>query len=202
MMDLQYFLEMVDHKHRYGSNLRQYHNHWKTLDTKQNFFYWLDQGEGKDFELENVSRARLEREQVRYLSREERLHYLVNIDDDGRLVWAKNGERITTDGEQFRDSIRGVVKNDDPAPRFKSNVPKPGEDSDSDSSESEDEDESVHSDGEDRESAGEEAARYVNYDLQNTKGPKKLTKVDPAVIFNHLMRQSLKKKNKWIFVAG
>ena len=29
MMDLQYFLEMVDQKHRYGSNLRAYHEEWK-----------------------------------------------------------------------------------------------------------------------------------------------------------------------------
>ena len=29
MMGLQYFLEMVDSKHRYGSNLRMYHEEWK-----------------------------------------------------------------------------------------------------------------------------------------------------------------------------
>ena len=62
MMDLQYFLEMVDHKHRYGSNLRKYHNYWKTQDTSQNFFYWLDEGEGKDFEHPVRSRERLEKE--------------------------------------------------------------------------------------------------------------------------------------------
>ena len=30
MMDLQYFLELVDQKHRYGSSFRKYHNYWKT----------------------------------------------------------------------------------------------------------------------------------------------------------------------------
>ena len=35
MMDLQYFLEMVDLKHRYGSNLRTYHEEWKKADTKE-----------------------------------------------------------------------------------------------------------------------------------------------------------------------
>ena len=68
MMDLQYFLEMVDLKHRYGSHLRKYHNYWKTQDTTQNFFYWLDQGDGKDVELAECSRERLDRDQVRYLS--------------------------------------------------------------------------------------------------------------------------------------
>ena len=70
MMDLQYWLEMVDRKHRYGSNLRTYHRHWKQANTNENFFYWLDEGEGKNIELPNVSRQRLESEQVRYLSRE------------------------------------------------------------------------------------------------------------------------------------
>jgi hypothetical protein len=40
-MGLQYFLEMVDLKHRYGSNLRRYHEVWKKSDTHENFFYWL-----------------------------------------------------------------------------------------------------------------------------------------------------------------
>ncbi|KAA8909465.1 hypothetical protein FN846DRAFT_610386 [Sphaerosporella brunnea] len=39
-MELQYFLEMVDLKHRHGSNLKAYHNYWKQQDTKQNFFFW------------------------------------------------------------------------------------------------------------------------------------------------------------------
>ena len=43
-MGLEYFLEMVDTKHRYGSHLRSYHAEWKKADTTQNFFYWLDFG--------------------------------------------------------------------------------------------------------------------------------------------------------------
>ena len=96
MMDLQYFLEMVDPKHRYGSNLRAYHDHWKNADTHENFFFWLDSGEGRRYEHPTVSRERLEAEQVRYLSREERMKYLVTVDSEGRLCWAKNGERINT----------------------------------------------------------------------------------------------------------
>lgn len=102
-MDLQYFLELVDPKHRYGSNLRAYHAEWKKSDTHENFFYWLDRGSGKRLELPTVSRARLEAEQVRYLSREERFNYLVKVDHEGRLCWAKNGERITTSTD-FKDS--------------------------------------------------------------------------------------------------
>ena len=54
MMDLPYFLEMVDLKHRYGSNLRAYHAEWKKADTHENFFYWLDQGEGRSVEIPTV----------------------------------------------------------------------------------------------------------------------------------------------------
>ncbi|KAI9764528.1 MAG: hypothetical protein M1840_008354 [Geoglossum simile] len=117
MMDLQYFLEMVDLKHRYGSNLRVYHQEWKKADTKENFFYWLDYGEGKQISVSICPRERLDREQVRYLSREERIGYLVKIDDEGRLCWAKNGARIDT-SEKYRDSIHGIVPISDTTPAF------------------------------------------------------------------------------------
>jgi hypothetical protein len=105
-MSLRYFLEMVDVKHRYGSNLRAYHQEWQKSKTKESFFYWLDHGEGKHVDLKMAPRARLDAEQVRYLSREERQHYLVNIDSEGRLCWTKNGARIDTTTE-FKDSMNG-----------------------------------------------------------------------------------------------
>jgi hypothetical protein len=94
-------------KHRYGSNLRAYHQEWKKADTKENFFYWLDYGEGKQISLSSCPRERLDREQVRYLSREERMDYLVKIDGEGRLCWAKSGVRIDT-SEKYKDSIHGM----------------------------------------------------------------------------------------------
>lgn len=190
MMDLQYFLEMVDVKHRYGSSLRQYHNVWKNSPSRQNFFYWLDYGEGKDFELEQVPRDRLEREQVRYLTREERLDYLVSVDDAGRFRWAKNGERVWTDSERFRDSIKGVVPVEDKTPTFrKYNTEGVEVISESGSSSSDS-----------GESSDEEVKRYLNQDFNEAKGVKKLAYVSPAVIYNHLMQKSLKKRDKWIFV--
>lgn len=166
MMDLQYFLEMVDRKHRYGSNLRKYHNYWKTQDTNQNFFYWLDEGDGKDVEVPECSRARLNKEQVRYLSREERLQYLVQINEEGLFVWAKNGERVWTKDELYKDSVKGIVPVTDPTPKFEYNVPPPdgrgrySSDSDS-SSPSEDEENGEKLDN----TAGDEGERYVNEDV-------------------------------------
>lgn len=187
MMDLQYWLELTDKKHRYGSNLRAYHNFWKTQPTKQNFFYWLDYGEGKDLELPSRSRQRLESEQVRYLSKAERQNYLVKVDAQGRLCWAKNGERITTRDDYFRDSMQGIVPKGDKTPKFKSNVPSATE--------------SASESDEDSEIDDEEAEHYANEDFHAASGPQKIAHVSPAVIFNHLIRENMKKGNKWIYVA-
>lgn len=107
-MDRQYFLEMIDTKHRYGANLRAYHEVWMDSDTHENFFYWLDQGGGREIDLAMVPRERLERERIRYLSREERRAYLVKIDHEGRLCWDRTGERIDT-SKEYINSTNGVV---------------------------------------------------------------------------------------------
>lgn len=201
MMDLQYWLEMVDQKHRYGSNLRKYHNYWKTQTTSnQNFFYWLDQGDGKDVELEECSRERLDKEQVRYLSREERLNYLVKVNEEGLLIWAKNGERVWTKDELYKDSIKGIVPTSDSTPKFKYNIA-PNEESSSSSSSDEDNDEEDGEEDDIDNTAGDEGERYVNEDFHRAKGPAKLKYVGPAVLFNHMIRTSLKKGHKWIFVS-
>jgi hypothetical protein len=196
MMDLQYFLEMVDQKHRYGSNLRAYHEHWKKEDTHENFFYWLDYGDGRRFEHPTVSRERLEKEQVRYLSREERLNYLVNVDEEGRLCWAKNGNRISTTME-YKDSVNGIVPVNDDSPAFGPNgqVLHDGQSKNlrrgSSSSASSDSG-SEHSDV--------EGEHYVNEDLNKAKGVSKIKYVSAATILNHLLRSSVK-PNSWIFVS-
>lgn len=190
MMDLQYFLEMVDQKHRYGSSLRKYHNYWKSQPTSQNFFYWLDYGEGKDVELPECDRARLEREQVRYLSKEERLQYLVNVDEDGKLRWAKNGEKVWTKDALYKDSMNGIVPIDDPSPNFHYNVRPEGAESESPSSSDvndSDEDDADH--------------RYVNEESHEAQGASKIKEVSAAALFNHLIREHVKKGHKWIFVS-
>ncbi|KAG8527136.1 uncharacterized protein KY384_008565 [Bacidia gigantensis] len=85
-MDLSYFLEMVDQKHRYGSNLRKYHAYWKAQEgVYENFFFWLDHGAGKDVVVEACSRERLEEMRVRYLGKEERRLYEVVVGEGGSL---------------------------------------------------------------------------------------------------------------------
>ncbi|TLD24613.1 iq calmodulin-binding motif protein [Venturia nashicola] len=184
MMDLQYFLEMVDTHHRYGSNLRTYHEEWKKADTHENFFYWLDHGAGRHLDLPVVSRERLDTERVRYLSREERQNYLIKIDEEGRLCWARNGERITT-SLQYKDSVDGIVPRDDTTEPWRQ-----GRDSSS-------------SDGSSilsRGSTNENVDAYANHDLDRARGLKKLTKISASTILNQLLQRSVR-PNAWIFVA-
>ncbi|KAK6583381.1 hypothetical protein PZA11_004457 [Diplocarpon coronariae] len=191
MMDLQYFLEIVDVKHRYGSNLRTYHEEWAQADTKENFFYWLDYGEGRFIDCQGCSRERLDREQVRYLSKEERLHYLVKIDEEGRLCWAKSGLRIDTT-EQYKDSMHGIVPADDKtAPVFQ---PAAGE------AATGLQDASSESSTESAVETGHRAAKCATPKFDKARGVKKVSHVSAATIVNKLLRSSVK-KNTWIFVA-
>jgi hypothetical protein len=194
MMDLQYFLEMVDQKHRYGSNLRAYHEQWKKADTHENFFYWLDNGAGRNFEHPTVSRERLDTERVRYLSREERQNYLVTIDDEGRLCWAKNGERLNTTME-YKDSVNGIVPANDSTPAY---GPKAKLHSGQSKTLRRGSMISLSSSSSISESDAE-AEHYVNEDLDKAKGISKLKHVSAATILNHLLRSSVK-PNSWIFV--
>ncbi|KAJ6442658.1 IQ calmodulin-binding motif protein [Purpureocillium lavendulum] len=201
MMGLQYFLEMVDSKHRYGSNLRMYHEEWKKSDTNENFFYWLDYGGGKQIELDTCPRDRLEREQVRYLSREERQYYLVRVDDEGRLCWAKTGARIDTT-EAYKDSIHGIVPADDPTPAFNpamhpAHPAHHGHDGNDDAADS---DTGSASSEESRREA-DRAAKYADSGLdEESHGVKKVTHISASTIFNKMLRKSVR-KNTWIFVA-
>ncbi|OAA63749.1 IQ calmodulin-binding motif protein [Niveomyces insectorum RCEF 264] len=199
MMDLQYFLEMIDVKHRYGSNLRTYHEEWKRSNTMENFFYWLDYGEGRSVDMAACPREQLDREQVRYLSREERQYYLVKIDREGRLCWAKNGMRIDTSAK-WKDSVHGIVPADDPTPAFapttstavvgttnehtRSHAGKAGA-MPTDNSESEsDVGDAKPSDGRDDSAASVKRIRHYS----------------ASTVFNALLRKSVQ-KNTWIFVA-
>ncbi|KUI70348.1 hypothetical protein VM1G_05832 [Cytospora mali] len=200
MMGLQYFLEMVDLKHRYGSNLRQYHEQWKNnSDTSENFFYWLDYGQGRNVELATCPRERLERERVRYLSREERQYYLAMVDSEGRLCWAKNGQRIDTT-EKWKDSIHGIVPSDDPTPPFRPTSTDPNQPKLLPSDSSGGGSTSIASGASESELEAARAAKYASPGFTDAKGVKKVTHISASTIFNTLLRKSVR-KNTWIFVA-
>lgn len=125
----QNWLEMLDPKHRYGSNLKHYHRYWNTkADTKQNFLHWLDEGEGKDLSLEECPRSKLEDERISYLTADQRRNYMTYIDNDaaspspghldelraqlkhsgkGRLRWCRTGELVNTSKYDHGDLGKG-----------------------------------------------------------------------------------------------
>ena len=189
---------MVDLKHRYGANLRTYHQEWKKSATHENFFYWLDEGEGRFLDVAGCPRERLDRERVRYLSREERLNYLVKIDKQGRLVWAKNGARIDTT-EKYKDSIHGIVPATDPTPPY---TEPDAEAATGLQSHDLSTDETSDSSMADHHSIPESALakKYATPELDTAKGMKKVKHVSAATIFNKLLRSSVQ-KNTWIFVT-
>ncbi|KAL8732641.1 MAG: hypothetical protein Q9166_002616 [cf. Caloplaca sp. 2 TL-2023] len=200
-MDLAYFLEMVDLHHRYGSHLRKYHAEWKKRPTHDNFFYWLDYGEGKNVSLENCSREKLDSMKIRYLGREERINYAVEVDPKGKLCWKRNGARVNTT-EEWRDSIKGIVRVDDPAPN-----PNPGLGFYVSSSESSGLSSAGHSDSEG--STKEKKPKPAVAALVET-GFKEYAHDAKAKILNHRPfkhppkepgEKKKKKKNMWIFVA-
>ena len=195
LMDLRYFLEMTDTQHRYGANLQVYHAEWKRSQTKQNFFAWLDHGEGRHLDLPGCSREKLERERIRYLSREERRDYLVRIDVEGKLRWQKNDELITTSGELYRDSIHGIVAKDSSIPSWvyeQDDVLDPHNMSSPD-----DEGASTHTST----TSISNPTQPDHLETTKTKKNKKRhVRVSPATILNHLLRASVK-PGTWIYVV-
>ncbi|KAK7064299.1 hypothetical protein R3P38DRAFT_2823606 [Favolaschia claudopus] len=114
-LETQHWLELVDGKHRYGSNLKWYHKQWQKEDTTENFFRWLDKGGGRTLSLDECPRDQLEKERIIYLSTEQRLNYLVEIDDEGRLRWARNHELVDTTPGRWKDSQdgRGIIPDEE-----------------------------------------------------------------------------------------
>jgi hypothetical protein len=51
---------------RYGTNLEGYYDVWKASATRQTFFEWLDHGDGRFVEVEDVPRNQLMLETVAY----------------------------------------------------------------------------------------------------------------------------------------
>lgn len=65
--------------------------------------------------LETCSREKLDSMKVRYLGREERVNYAIEVDGKGKLCWKRNGVRVNTT-EEWRDSVKGIVRAEDEAP--------------------------------------------------------------------------------------
>ncbi|KAF9899639.1 hypothetical protein BX616_002910, partial [Lobosporangium transversale] len=121
----EHWLELSDKKHRYGSNLKAYHECWLEQDTSENFFYWLDKGDGKNVDLEDRPRALLDKQRVQYLQEHERAYYAVHA-IDGLLYYKISGELVHTLPESIQpedevdvsEILPETNENDDEATRL------------------------------------------------------------------------------------
>ncbi|CAG8610926.1 1117_t:CDS:2 [Paraglomus brasilianum] len=122
VLDTEHWLELFDRKHRYGSNLKVYHDEWLNSNTKENFFQWLDEGSGKTLDLKERQRYILESQNVKYLTDEEREHYEVII-QDGLFVYKHSGQLVHTnpslrkqcDAASFTSSLNGSSRSPSPS---------------------------------------------------------------------------------------
>merc|ERR1712110_320304 len=85
------WVEATDKKHRYGGYLKHYWKAWMHSQTSQDFFYWLDYGEGRMMDHPKAPRLKLDASSVAYCSPEERKHYEVCVNDVGMLVYRLSG---------------------------------------------------------------------------------------------------------------
>ncbi|KAM1139987.1 hypothetical protein ACFX19_040814 [Malus domestica] len=91
----QHWIEAIDPRHRYGHNLNFYYDEWCRCDAGQPFFYWLDIGDGKEVDLKDCSRSRLQQECIKYLGPQEReqFEYIIH---EGTLVHGGTGHLLDT----------------------------------------------------------------------------------------------------------
>ncbi|XP_057539029.1 IQ domain-containing protein IQM2-like [Amaranthus tricolor] len=95
---LQHWLEAIDPRHRYGHNLHFYYAKWLESQSREPFFYWLDIGEGKEFNSEKCPRWKLQQQCIKYLGPMERKSYEVVI-ENGEFVHKDSGELLDTSSE-------------------------------------------------------------------------------------------------------
>jgi len=86
--------EAIDPKHRYGCHLSHYWEVWSQSNTTEDFFSWLDHGEGQDVDIPRHSRNMLEQCQVLYCSPSERQRYATCFNSTGELVYKLSGNRV------------------------------------------------------------------------------------------------------------
>ncbi|MED6185921.1 IQ domain-containing protein iqm3 [Stylosanthes scabra] len=96
----QHWIEAIDPRHRYGHNLQYYYKQWCSTDSGQPFFYWLDLGNGKNLDIQDCPRSKLQKQLIKYLGPLEREHYEYII-HDGKIIHKLSGDFLhTKDGSE------------------------------------------------------------------------------------------------------
>ena len=99
-LDTESWLEAVDQKHRYGKLLLCYFRHYqrkrRTDQREEDFFVWLDYGEGRAIDLPWCPRSKLMKSTVAFLDEQQRKAWQVVMSGDGHLQWKADGELVHT----------------------------------------------------------------------------------------------------------
>ncbi|CAA2933708.1 Hypothetical predicted protein [Olea europaea subsp. europaea] len=82
---LKNWIEAIDQRLRYGNNLQLYYKEWFKSSTNQHFFFWLDYGDGKEVDLEECPRSKLDQQCVKYFGPQEREYYEYVV-VDGKIL--------------------------------------------------------------------------------------------------------------------
>ncbi|KAK9290656.1 hypothetical protein L1049_008829 [Liquidambar formosana] len=91
----QHWIEAIDPRHRYGHCLHLYYEEWCKADAGQPFFFWLDVGGGKEFNLQECSRSKLRQQCIKYLGPQEREHYEYIV-VEGKIIHKQTGDLLDT----------------------------------------------------------------------------------------------------------
>ncbi|KAK6152316.1 hypothetical protein DH2020_014951 [Rehmannia glutinosa] len=91
----QHWIEAIDPRHRYGHSLHLYFNEWRKTNSGQPFFYWLDLGDGKEFDHKECPRSKLRQQCIKYLGPQEREHYEFLV-VEGKILHKLTGKPLDT----------------------------------------------------------------------------------------------------------
>ncbi|KAI8008295.1 IQ domain-containing protein IQM3 [Camellia lanceoleosa] len=94
----QHWIEAIDPRHRYGHNLNVYYEEWCKADAGQPFFFWLDIGDGKEVDLKECPRSKLQQQCIIYLGPQEREQYEYIV-AGGTIVKKLTGDLLDTNQE-------------------------------------------------------------------------------------------------------
>ncbi|XP_022853171.1 IQ domain-containing protein IQM3-like [Olea europaea var. sylvestris] len=81
----KHWIEAIDPRHRYGNNLHLYYKEWFKSSTNQHFLFWLDLGDGKEVDLEECPRSKLDQQCVKHFGPQEREYYEYVV-VDGKIL--------------------------------------------------------------------------------------------------------------------
>ncbi|KAJ6778881.1 IQ DOMAIN-CONTAINING PROTEIN IQM3 [Salix koriyanagi] len=88
----------IGSRHRYGAYLYMYFKKWSETNSGQPFFYWLDVGDGKEVEVEECPRSKLQENSIKYLGPKEREQYECII-IEGKFFHKQSRNLVDTKGK-------------------------------------------------------------------------------------------------------